>query len=169
MPIGRTKDLHDAGQLFLLVLTREDRISSPQLGENAAQTPHVNPEAIAAAQNDFRAAVEARLDIRVYLFFLATRGAKVNDANVSFASLTQEDILRLEIAMNDALLLKENQTGEELTGEAADEWKREADEVVSADELVEVDREAGRNNAKMGAEVEGGGDAEGSKCTIRVL
>ena len=41
--------------------------------------------------------------------------------------------------------------------------------VVRADELVEVNREAGRNDAEVGAEVEGGGDAEGCVDTVGVL
>lgn len=53
--------------------------------------------------------------------------------------------------------------------EAADQWEREADEVLGADEFVEVDGEAGCDDAKMGAEVEGGGDAEGGLAAVRIL
>lgn len=53
--------------------------------------------------------------------------------------------------------------------EAADEREREADEVMRADEFVKVDGEAGRDNAEVGAEVEGGGDAEGGLAAVRIL
>jgi hypothetical protein len=71
--------------------------------------------------------------------------------------------------VDDAFVLQEREAGQELTGEAPDEREREADEVVGADEFVEVDGEAGRDDAEVGAEVEGGGDAEGGVRTIRIL
>jgi hypothetical protein len=40
---------------------------------------------------------------------------------------------------------------------------------VGADEFVEVDRETGRYDAEVRAEVEGGGDAEGGVGAIRIL
>jgi hypothetical protein len=40
---------------------------------------------------------------------------------------------------------------------------------VGADEFVEVDGEAGRDDAEVGAEVEGGGDAESGVRPIRIL
>ena len=71
--------------------------------------------------------------------------------------------------MDDVLGLEEHEAGKELAAEAADEWEGEANEVVRADELVEIDGEAGRDDAEVGAEVEGGGDAESSVAAIRVL
>ena len=41
--------------------------------------------------------------------------------------------------MDDSFCLQESEAGKELAGEAADEWEREADEIVGADEFVEVD------------------------------
>ena len=40
--VRRAEDLHDAGQLLLLVLAREDGVARQQLGEDAAQRPHVD-------------------------------------------------------------------------------------------------------------------------------
>lgn len=60
--------------------------------------------------------------------------------------------------MNDALLLEQNQTGKQLSGEAADEGQRKPGKVVSTDEFVEVDAQAGRYNAEVIAEVEGAGN-----------
>jgi hypothetical protein len=41
MLLGRTKDLHNASQLFLFVLTREDGITGEQFGQDTAQAPLV--------------------------------------------------------------------------------------------------------------------------------
>ena len=49
--------------------------------------------------------------------------------------------------MDDLLVLEQDQTGQELAREAADERDREAGEVVRADEFVEVDRQTGRDDA----------------------
>ena len=40
---------------------------------------------------------------------------------------------------------------------------------MGADEFVEVDGEAGRDDAEVGAEVEGGGYAEGGVGAVRIL
>lgn len=71
MTVRRAKDLHDACELFLLVLAREDGIAGPELGQNAAEGPHVDAEAVAAAQDDLGAAVEAGLDVGVHFLFFA--------------------------------------------------------------------------------------------------
>jgi hypothetical protein len=108
MLIGWAEDLHDAGQLFLFVLTREDGITSPKLRENATERPHIDAQAVAAAENDFRAAVETRLDVSVDLLLFATRAAKVDDSDVGLPGFTEQDVLRLEIAVNDVLLLQQD-------------------------------------------------------------
>ena len=60
--------------------------------------------------------------------------------------------------MNNALLLEKDQTGEQLSGEAADEGQREPSKVVSTDEFVEVDAQTGRYDAEVIAEVERAGN-----------
>lgn len=71
--------------------------------------------------------------------------------------------------MDDAFLLEKHQAGEELAREAADERERKASEVVSADELVKVDAEAGRDDAEVRTEVERGGDGECGVFLIGIL
>ena len=60
--------------------------------------------------------------------------------------------------MDDALLLEQNQTGKQLSGETADEGQRESGKVVSTDKFVEIDAQARRYNAEVIAEVERSGD-----------
>ena len=99
------------------------------------------------------------MDVGVHFLLLPATGAEVDDADVGFARFAEEDVFGLEVAVDDAFGLQEAETSEELAGEAADEGQGEADEVVGADEFVQVDGEAGRDDAEVGAEVEGGGDA----------
>ena len=48
------KYLHDARQLFLFVLARENWIACQQLSQYAPQAPHVDRNAVAHAENHFR-------------------------------------------------------------------------------------------------------------------
>ena len=121
MTVRRAKDFHNTSQLLLFILSWEDRIASPQLREDTAETPHVNPQTITTAQYYLRAAVEAGLDVRVHLLLLATGRAKIDDADVCFAGFAEEDVFRFEIAVDDAFVLQEREAGQELSGEAADQ------------------------------------------------
>lgn len=110
VPIRGSKDLHDAGKLFLFVLTWEQRIACPQLGQDTAQRPHIDAEAIAAAKYDFRTTIETRLNVRVHLLFLLAAAAKINHPYIGLARFAEQDIFRFQIAMDDPLVLQENQT-----------------------------------------------------------
>ena len=68
--------------------------------------------------------------------------------------VAKEDVLRLQIAMNDLVLLKQVQRAEELLGEPSDQFQRESAEGVGFDELVEVHVEELGGDAEMAAEVE---------------
>lgn len=45
----------------------EERLARVHLHENAAERPHVDGQVVRDAQQDFRRAIEARLDVLVYL------------------------------------------------------------------------------------------------------
>ena len=71
-------ELHDAGQLVALVLARQQGKARHQLGQDAAQAPHVDGHAVARAQDHFRRTVEARLDVRVHPLRLVAAGPEVD-------------------------------------------------------------------------------------------
>lgn len=75
---GHTEQLHDAGQLVPFVLAGKQRVARQQLGQYAAEAPHVNGEAVARAQDHLRRTVEARLDVGVDSLVFEAAGAKVN-------------------------------------------------------------------------------------------
>lgn len=136
MAIRRSEYLHDTRKLLLLILSGEKRISRPEFGQNAAQGPHVNAEAIAAAQNDFRASIESGLNVRVHLFFLLAAAAEIDHSYVCLASFANENIFRFQVAVDDSFVLQKDQTGKKLPGEASNERKRKPDEVVGTYQLV---------------------------------
>lgn len=77
--------------------------------------------------------------------------------------------LRLEIAVDDTVVTHEDQAREELVREAPDQRRREADELVRLDELVEVDGEKLGGDAEVIAEVEGLDHADNVVLLVRVL
>lgn len=70
MLFRRTEYFHDAGQLFLFILTREDGDARVQFSKNATQTPHIDRQTIRHAQNNLGGSVETRLDVGVDFFVL---------------------------------------------------------------------------------------------------
>ena len=59
-------DLHDAGELFNLVLPGEEGVACEQLGKDAAQTPHVNWHGVGQPKNHLGRTVEPTLDVGVH-------------------------------------------------------------------------------------------------------
>lgn len=163
------EELHDTGELFLFVFAGKQRVAGPELGKDTAEGPHVDTQAIGRAKNNFWGAVKAGLDVSVNLFLLAAAAAKVDNADVCVTGVAEEDVFWLEVAVDNAFLVEQGEADKELAGEAANEGEGEAGEVVGANELVQVDAEAGRYDAQVVAEIEGAGDAKRSVRAIGVL
>lgn len=71
--------------------------------------------------------------------------------------------------MDDVLLLQQHQASNHLSREATNERQRKSLEVVRTNELVEVNGEAWRDDAKMRAEVERGRDGESGVGLVGIL
>lgn len=95
------KDFHDTSELLSLVFTRKDWISSQKFGEDASERPHVDRHAIGHSQDDFWGPVEARLYVGVNLLVLEAAGSEVYNFDFGLSWVSQQDILRFEIAVND--------------------------------------------------------------------
>ena len=80
--LWRPEDFHDTCKLFLFIFAREDRIACQKLGQNTAQTPHVDRKTISHTQNDLRGSVETGLDVRVHFFVLEAARAEVDDLDL---------------------------------------------------------------------------------------
>lgn len=154
MFLGRTKYFHDASQLLLLVLSWEDGVAREQFCKDTTQTPHVDGQTIAHAQNDLGRSVESRLDVRVDLFRFEAAGSEINDLDLRVQGVRQQNVLGLQVTVDDLLLLQKNQRGQDLLAETTDQTQREALELVCFDELVQVHAKQLRGDAKMASEVE---------------
>ena len=64
--------------MFLFVFTGEQRIARVKFVEDAAEGPHVDASVVGYPEHDFRSAVEARLDVGVYLLVLKASAAKID-------------------------------------------------------------------------------------------
>lgn len=58
--------LHYASYLLHLALSWEKRVACVELGQDAAQTPHVDGHAVWVTQDHLRRPVEATLDVGVH-------------------------------------------------------------------------------------------------------
>ena len=143
------QDLHLEEKLLLLVPSRKEWVPRMELGKDAAQTPHVNGEAVIAGEDDLGTAVEARLDVRVHLLALEAGRAKVNDADVILVFGDEENVFRLEIAVDDAVAAEEAQAGDKAAGEGAATRDGESLEPVALHPRIQVRVEELEGDAEM--------------------
>lgn len=138
MLLRGSKYFHDARKLLSLVLTRKDRVAGQQFSKDAAKRPHVYWHTIGHPKNDFRRAVEARLDVGVYFLVFQTRRAEINNFDLRVCWMGKEDIFRLEVTMYDFLTFEKDQAAQELLCKTAYQFGRKPAEFVTFDEFVEV-------------------------------
>lgn len=151
--IRHTENLHNARELFLLVLAREDREASVQLSKNAAKTPHVDSHVVIHAKNHFGRTIKAALDVRVDFLVFKAATTEVDNLDATFVWTTKQDVLRLKVAMYNPVMTHQGQGSQHLTSESPDESCREPDEAVCLDELVKVDAQQLHGDAQVTAEI----------------
>lgn len=108
------EQLHDELKLLLLVVSREQRLASVELGEDAAERPHVDLLGVSDPEDDLRGAVIARLHVGVHLFIHEAARSKVNDFEQLTCGVHTENILRLQVTVNDLALFEEEESFKEL-------------------------------------------------------
>jgi len=89
----QAEDFHDACKLFYLVFTRKQWISRVELGQDAAQTPHIDRRTVRKTEDHFRAPVKSRLYIRVDALVTVARRAEVDDFDQAASPLFQQYVL----------------------------------------------------------------------------
>jgi hypothetical protein len=97
--------------LLQATLTREKGVPHEQLGQDAAKAPHVNLTAILQPKDDLRTAVKAALHIRVQFLIEETAAAKVNDLDGGVLGGHQQNVLWLQVAVDELVLLEEPEAG----------------------------------------------------------
>lgn len=90
------QQLHDAGQLVALILTREQRVAGQQLSQYAAEAPHVNGKTVPRAEDHLRGSIETRLDVGVDPLVFKTAGAKVDHLAETAKKIMNESTPRTE-------------------------------------------------------------------------
>jgi len=118
---GDTLDFHDIGELFSFVLSREERVASVKFCHDAAKRPHVDARRVRDSHHDLRRSVETRLNICVNTLPLEAAAAIVDNFDSGLVRLLQQNILRLQIAVDDVVIALELERLQDLDGEASDQ------------------------------------------------
>jgi hypothetical protein len=90
--------------VFLLVFAWEKWVAYVELVQNAAKTPHVDRSVVRDSQDDLWSPVESRLDVSVDLLILEATGTEINNFDTGLVYLTEQDILRFQIAVHNVVL-----------------------------------------------------------------
>jgi len=167
--LRRAENLHDTSQLFLFVLAREDGHPRVQLSQDTAERPHIDRQAIGHAKDNFRRAIEARLNVRINLLVFKAAGAKVDDLDFCVQRMAEQDVFGLQITVDDPVLLEQIEGAENLLGKPADQPKREATEGIRLDELVKIHVQKLGRDAEMAAEVETVSEVDHAMLVMRIL
>ena len=80
--------------------------------------------------------------------------AKVYHLQPRLARLSQQNVLRLEIPVNDLVSPDQTESDTEGVGKVSDESRTESDKLVLLDQLIEVDGHEFKDDAGMAAEDE---------------
>lgn len=98
---GRAEKLRDDGKLVDVILARKERLALQHLRENAAGAPDINLNVILLPRkHDFWGSVVSRRHISSHLGVLNARKSEIT--NLQIAVLVDQDVARLEVAMDDA-------------------------------------------------------------------
>lgn len=154
MLLWRPKHFHNTGQLLLLVFARENRIAGIKLGQDTANTPHINCNTVAHTENNLWGSVESRLNVGVDLFVLKAAGTEIDDLDLRVHRVSKQDIFWLEITVYNLVHLEKKQTTQKLFGEPPNELQGEPLEAIIFNKLVKVHIKKFSREAKMATEVE---------------
>ena len=92
--------------------------------------------------------------VGIHLLILKAARAEVDDFDFRVSRMRQKHVLGLEVAMNDFVTFKENETTQQLLSEAPDKLQGESSKLVCLDELVEIHPQKLSRDAQMAAKVE---------------
>lgn len=140
--------------MVFLVLSGEQWITDIELVQDTAKAPHVDGRTVRDTQHDLGCPVETWLDVGVDLLVFETATTEVDDLDTWLVDLSQENVLGLEVAMNDTVLVQVVKGDKDLDCESFDKIQRKALEVIHLDELIQVDREHFKCDHEMLPEVE---------------
>ena len=123
---GHTDHLHYSAELVTLAISGENRVADVQLGSDAPETPHVDSAVIGNAKHDLRSSVEPALDVGVNLFVQEGAGAKIDDLEARLVGFFEQNVFRLQVAVDDLEHLQVLEGVKQLNGKAPDQVEVEA-------------------------------------------
>ena len=109
MLLRQTNRLAYEQYVFHVFIGWKKRLTKLELGQNAAKTPHINRKRVRISEDDLRRPVKSRLKVLINLLPLHAARPKIYQLYARLAPFLHHDILRLDIAMNNFLLLEETQ------------------------------------------------------------
>ena len=107
-------------KLLHIATPGKNRLTQPQLSQNASNTPHIDRIWITCPQNDFRSSIVPRLKILIYLLAIEASSTKINDFNAHFSLFLQNNVFRFEIAMDNFLFSHKIEWIQHLDGKQTD-------------------------------------------------
>ena len=97
------KHLNHKSHLIILVVSGEEGVAQDELGEDAAQAPHVNLDSIVTAKDDLRRSVKPTLNVIMELPLCVTTRPEVNHLESRFPWLSEQNVLRFEITVDNLI------------------------------------------------------------------
>lgn len=153
----------------MLVLTGENGVASIELREDTTQTPHIDGHTIRHAKNDFRRPIKSALDVGVYLFVLETTRTKVDHLDFGAHWVSKQNILGLEIAVDNPLVVKKYQSPKKLLRKSTNKFQGESSEVMRLDEFIEIHPKEFGRDTEVASEVEALGEIDNVMTAMRIL
>lgn len=100
-PLGEgADDADDPGEQALHGLVLEEHVAREQLGQDAAQTPHVDLVVVLAADDDLGRPVAAALDVRAQVVVDVATRPEIDDLHLRLRVALYQDVLRLQVAVD---------------------------------------------------------------------
>ena len=170
-PGGRPQHLHHQGQLVLLVPPGQQGLAHHQLRHEAAEAPDVHGGVVAGRhlQDHLRGPVEPALDVAQQPALGVAAGAEVDQFDARQAVLLQQDVFRLQIAVNDLLSVDQTECYRYGVGELPHHPNFHPSELVLLDQLEQVQRHQLEDDAHVPTEYKVVLDVDHVGCVAGIL
>lgn len=141
--------------MLVLTFARENGKTCEQLDQNTAKTPHVNSRSIANSENDLGSSIKSALNISIDLPIFKAPTSHIDHPDATFPFLLEQDILRLQVAVYNAIFFEETQGLQDLDRESPNQVVRETCELMLLQKFIQVFVKYLKRNATMASKNEG--------------
>jgi hypothetical protein len=101
-------------QELIFIKSWENRSSTEKFRYDATQTPHIDLMIVIQPQDDLRSSIEARLNVSKCVHPSRARRSKIDDLNIFPPYISEQNIFRLQITMDDLAMLQVDQAFHDL-------------------------------------------------------